>query len=688
MAARRALRLFADALALAALAPADGSASAAESAPAAGAGPAAASSAGAISLATLLPEMVDLARLAEFPQPAYGVSESTSRRMPPPRGLSKSAAGNYLRIDQRQGVPEYVLMEAAGPGVITLIAIAKSFKPDYQCVLRIYIDDMAVPVIQGPMARLLSGTHPDLPYPLAADASCCWNLYLPIAYAARCRVASDDPMLIYHVVSRSYPPGTTITSFAPARSWRGWVARGGRAGEDPGCAGGATGGGRRGAGHALRPRGGARRQRGDRRLPRPVVHPPLAPAGAAERRDRDGSAGCATACVDPSRCDGETTVAAPVPDFFGSAPGINPATGHCPWTWPPDGWMDSRWVMPFCSAATITIANHGPSPIRLHGETATADYAWTPATMLFHAKWRHQLDVPTVPARTWNQLTAAGRGVFVGSAFSIDNPLQAWWGEGAERMVVDGEASPSMFGTGSDDFYGLGYCSPALFSHPYHGQTRCDGPANYGRTSLYRFAILDRIPFTSSFRFDMELMHWKDCLVDLDATDYWYALPGSSDGFAPLPAGDLALRPSRPYQRFHAAGAIEAEAMRILQSPGGCAVEEGWGEVGDGHWLRWAPARAGDTLVLGFAVAAAGDYRIIGQFLRGAGFATIQLACNGQRGAGPLALAKETFYPDPTGEIDLGVYHLAAGANRLEVTSLAGAPAPVGIDYIIPLPIR
>jgi hypothetical protein len=661
---------------------------AAESAPAMPAGPGTPTGAGMVSLATLLPDLVDLARLAEFPQPAYRVSESTSRRMPPPRGLSKSVAGNYARIDQREGAAEYVLMEAAGPGVITLISIAKSFAPGYQGILRIYIDDLAVPVIAGPMASLFSGTFPGLPAPLSGSAGNCWNLYLPIAYAARCRVASDDKMLIYHVVYRTYAPGTPITSFAPAQLARQHAALTDLArtldapGTPPAVPAGmrtvpfdvelAPGGSAVVA--ALRGSAAIRRIR--------LQAPPSA--------DRDDTA--LRRCLLTMSCDGEATIAAPVLDFFGSAPGINPYQA-LPMGVARDGWLDSRWVMPYRSSAALTLANHGSAAIRLRGEVITADYPWSAATMLFHAKWRHDLDVPTVPARTWNCLSAAGRGVFVGSAFSIANPLPAWWGEGAERITVDGEASPSLFGTGSDDYYGLGFCSVDLFSHPFHGQTRCDGPANFGRTNLYRFAILDRIPFTASFRFDLEVMHWKDCLVDMDVTDYWYALPGSSDGFAPLGAGDPVLRASAPFQIFHAAGALEAEAMRIIQAPGGTDIREAWGDVGDGRYLRWSPSRPGDVLVLGFEVAAAGDYRIIGQFLRGAGFATIQLAFNGVRGGGPIALARETFYADPTGEIDLGVYHLAAGANRLAVSCLAegpaaGKPAPVGIDYIIPQPIR
>jgi hypothetical protein len=33
------------------------------------------------------------------------------------------------------------------------------------------------------------------------------------------------------------------------------------------------------------------------------------------------------------------------------------------------------------------------------------------------------------------------------------NPVTIWWGEGDEKIWVDGEAFPSIFGTGTEDYY-------------------------------------------------------------------------------------------------------------------------------------------------------------------------------------------------------------------------------------------
>ena len=169
--------------------------------------------------------------------------------------------------------------------------------------------------------------------------------------------------------------------------------------------------------------------------------------------------------------------------------------------------------------------------------------------MYFHARWKIEHDVRTRPMQDWNYLTAKGKGVFGGVAFFIDNPVKDWWGEGDEKIYVDGETFPSHFGTGTEDYYGYGWCCPQLFTHAYHNQPRCDGPGNYGRTSVNRFDILDRIPFTTSFKFDMELWHWKDCKVNMAVMAYYYGLPGADDTFPPIAPEKLVLRPVPEHRR-------------------------------------------------------------------------------------------------------------------------------------------
>ena len=112
----------------------------------------------------------------------------------------------------------------------------------------------------------------------------------------------------------------------------------------------------------------------------------------------------------------------------------------------------------------------------------------------------------------------------------IENPPgTAWWGEGDEKIYVDGESFPGLFGTGTEDYFGYAWSTPERFEHAYHAQTAAPGNGFGGLWSMNRFHILDPIPFARSLRFDLEIWHWTETTVAVDATVYWYARPGGRD---------------------------------------------------------------------------------------------------------------------------------------------------------------
>jgi hypothetical protein len=121
----------------------------------------------------------------------------------------------------------------------------------------------------------------------------------------------------------------------------------------------------------------------------------------------------------------------------------------------------------------------------------------------------------------------------VGTVLDVENPPgAAWWGEGDEKITIDGESFPSLFGTGTEDYFGFAWSTPETFAHAYHAQTQAPGGFG-GRFSMNRFLILDPVPFTRSLRFDLEIWHWTDTSIAADAVLYWYARPGARDDFPP-----------------------------------------------------------------------------------------------------------------------------------------------------------
>jgi hypothetical protein len=640
-----------------------------------------------ISMSSLLDDMTNLTAMAEFPDPPYiakqfsSYDRASTTPADPKTWFANNDCGNYLRIEDHNGHKEYVMADMRGPGAITRI-----WSPNPGGTLRIYLDGKEKPALEYAMADLLSGKHPLLPSPIAASLSKGWNLYFPIPYAKSCKVICDKGGQYYHVGYRTYPAATALKTFT--------VDQLEAAQEEV----------REIAKRLASPRTAAwpaddkdgelfkeTVEPGDSKVLRKLVGPGAVRELAARidvRKDQIEAA--LRNAVIQIRFDGRQTVEAPLGDFFGTAPGLNEFRS-LPLGVYQDGWLYCHWVMPFQETAEIRLVNHGRFPVAIEGITTQTHGKWTPSSMYFHARWKTQHDVHTRPMQDWNYLTAKGKGVFAGVAFFIDNPVKDWWGEGDEKIYVDGETFPSHFGTGTEDYYGYGWCCPQLFTHAYHSQSRCDGPGNYGRTSVNRFHILDRIAFTKSFKFDMELWHWKECKVNMAATSYWYALPGGEDTFPPIKPEQLVLRPMAKYEPFRVPGAIEGEAMRILKSTGTPEPQD-WNGTSGGRHLWWhGGQQPGDELLLEFNVPQSGKYRVFGRFVKAIDYGIIQLAVNGRKAGEPIDFFHNGVIL--TGDVPLGTFELRKGPNQLSAV-VVGANARAlkqymfGLDYILLKPER
>ncbi len=638
-----------------------------------------------ITTGSLIEEMTDLAGLATFPDPPYTCRQFSSydpKSKSPANPTTEDwfangDAGHYLRVENRDGRREYVMMDAAGPG-----AVVRIWSANPAGTLRVYLDGARQPVLEAPMTDLLGGKFNGLPRPIAGEYSKGWNLYFPIPYARHCLITSDKGEFYYHVNYRTYPPGTPVESFDGTRI------------------------------QALGPRLErlARQLSDPRSIPIPGAERTEEfqfeiPAGESIRQKLEGPAAITRCLVRLSATqpeaalrglilriafDGEPCVETPLGDFFGHAPGL--ATfDTLPLGMTRQGELNSRWYMPFRESAVIELVNHGTAPVGLAGTLGLGEHRWTADSLHFHAKWRIQWDVPSRPMIDWNYLNATGRGVFAGVSFAIDNPVRDWWGEGDEKIYVDGESFPSHFGTGTEDYYGYAWCWSETFTHAFHAQPRCDGPGNFGRTSVNRFHVLDRIPFAKSLRFDMELWHWHpSCRVNMAVVAYWYARPGGSDAFPPIRAEQAVVRPLAPYVPPRVPGAIEGESLRILAVRGTAEAQE-WAGISGEKQLWWhAGMKPGDQLRLAFPAPRAGTYRVLARFLAARDYGTHRLAINGRTIEQPF----DFYLPEvrPTEERLLGEFALKAGDNELVVTVVGANPKAVpaymfGLDYLMLKPV-
>ena len=302
--------------------------------------------------------------------------------------------------------------------------------------------------------------------------------------------------------------------------------------------------------------------------------------------------------------DDEVTVWCPATDFFGSGVGINELRS---WyrTVTPDGVMRCGWVMPYARSARVTLMNVGGQPVNATLHATTSPWAWDDRSMHFYTAWHYESGLRTPPERDWNYVRIAGRGVYAGDSLALFNPVSTWYGEGDEKIWVDGESFPSRLGTGTEDYYGYSYAPRGIFQTPFNNQVRIDERMTQGHNVQSRTRNLDGILFHQSLQFDMELMAWKPTTLTYAATTYWYAFPGATANVKPQPKEAALPIPTLAEARNQAQapsprkpGALECEAMKLVRKSGDLLVSsqdmQPWGRE------RWSSG----THLIAYAKAA------------------------------------------------------------------------------------
>jgi hypothetical protein len=302
-------------------------------------------------------------------------------------------------------------------------------------------------------------------------------------------------------------------------------------------------------------------------------------------------------------------VQSPIGDFFGAAPGLNPYRS-LPFSIHPDGTMVCRFLMPFRDSVRIEIENLSGGDILVSGSVGITNYEWKPGkSMYFNARWRisHQMKASGKFISDIPYLLAHGTGRIVGASAYIFNPSDApasygnWWGEGDEKIFIDGDTFPSIFGTGSEDYFNYSWSSPDIFSFTYCGQPRNDGPGNRGFASNYRWHILDDIPFSDRVAFYMELRHHDE--IDGFAYGrmvYLYSLPGLIDDHVPVSQGDIreqTLPDWSPAAIMGSKGFRFVNAEEMITVKQNIRLEEGKLWAG-GKIIMWYPSFQGEQIKL------------------------------------------------------------------------------------------
>lgn len=511
------------------------------------------------------------------------------------------------------------------------------------------------------MKELLSGENPLFPKVIAGERGKGWNAYLPVPYAKSCKITVEKPSIYYHVNYRTYEAGTKVETysqkaFAASKELVDDVVKTLSSLVDFAAD-------------------------SDNSLP---FYAQLSPGQSKvlTLNAKQASAINRFVCkVDSAQIpnalrgitleiyfDGQENpcVETPLGDFFSTAPGLHAYQG-LPLGVLENGEMYSNWVMPFKKTAVIKFTNRSSVSAKINGEIKTALRKWKSNTMYFNAKWKADWDIPVRPRQDWNFAKLEGKGVYVGNMLHIANPVSSWWGEGDEKIYVDGEEFPSTFGTGTEDYYGYAWCSPDYFSHAYHNQSYCQGPNTGGNTCLNRFHIIDGITFNTSLKFNMEVWtHASGFSLGMAQTSYWYAFENTRDNFLPLLSHKLVVAELPKSKNVD--GVLESEDMRIIRTSNGVAFPQNnfvWSYSG-GYAIWWVENGVGDELELGFNVEKAGKYEIKAIFTNGFSVGNNSLFINGKKVEKEIDLWDRDFKICEQ-ETSLGEFDLKQGENVLKV---------------------
>ncbi|HBL34272.1 MAG TPA: hypothetical protein DDZ96_10725 [Porphyromonadaceae bacterium] len=215
--------------------------------------------------------------------------------------------------------------------------------------------------------------------------------------------------------------------------------------------------------------------------------------------------------------------------------------------------LSSYFVMPYEKGARIEIENQTDKTINaFYFYVDYLEMQRLPANMgRFHAWYNHNvtealpegetewaLIAPQKPNNTGENnyvfVHTQGKGHFVGINYYVHSPTPMWYGEGDDMWFIDGEKTPSLIGTGTEDFFNTSWCPKEPFSHPYFGYPRVNNDVGWlGRTHVYRFFINDPIFFESEIKGTIEHGHDNNLTLDLATVAYWYQDKAASLPLAP-----------------------------------------------------------------------------------------------------------------------------------------------------------
>lgn len=659
----------------------------------------------AVSLESLLAEMLDRHAAARLPEPAFLLKQASShdRRKNDPANAatwhSNVDYGQFIRTETNAGRQEWVILEDQGLGAIVRFWTPLLAEKDQQ-IIRFYFDGSPTPALVVKLNDLLCGqafVRPPLAFlawnesdlseqlkpDFAARRGVAGDLYLPIPFAKSCKITLDSVPFYYVINYRIYAPGTQVQTFTMA----GYEAA--KTAVDQ-------------TSQALlhiaaepTPASVLKQARlaPDEELPLVLPDGETAVVQLGVQIDPAAAPQALRSIILQATFDDAPAIWCPIGEFFGSGVRLLPVEDW--WrTVAADGKLTSRWVMPYQRTGRLSLRNVGAAPVAVTLQATTAPWHWTDRALHFHANWRCQLGMPTRPMVDWNYLDVQGQGRYVGDTLSVFSPAKAWYGEGDERIYYDGAKFPAHIGTGTEDYYGYawgmaGYFSSPFISMPQRDSRRQDNWLGYTTTS--RLRLLDAIPFQTALQHDMEIWNWADTQVDYAVATFWYARPGAKHNREAQPK-EAAAPVREPPEEFRIAGAIECETLPIAARSPGLRISTQDAGLREGQWsggqqLFVQATKVGDFVELEVPATDDRPRQITLYGTKSYDYGRLRFSVNGNAAGNEFEGYQAT--PVASGPIELGRCRPQDGKFRLRIevagsnSSAQGAKYYFGLDALV-----
>ncbi len=358
-------------------------------------------------------------------------------------------------------------------------------------------------------------------------------------------------------------------------------------------------------------------------------------------------------------------VEAPVGDFFANCFGQRREVISLPVIVADGDSYNCFWPMPFRKSARIEIVNQSEKPISL----LYYNIDWIKKDKLpkdtpyFYAQYRQEY--PCQHGKDYVILDTKGKGHYVGTVLAVRTRSPSWFGEGDEKIYLDGEAKPSIWGTGTEDYFlsawGLKTISTPYFGVPYFDQWGIVG----GHTSAYRWHIQDPIVFNTGIKVTLEHFgwispdenpnyqstSWNEREDDYASVAFWYQTgtptftaraPDARERKLPSLGRVIAYARDFADARHHGAGEVTTQQLDLY----------------DGPQLLYQPPRAeGAWLEIPFEVQRKEPLRLLLNLTCSYDFGKYQAFLNGVKLGAPMDLYSDKvihrefhlldFWPDP-----------------------------------------